>query len=231
VPVYPFSLPKLTSSYACAGNEVFNNYGAKPNDELLLGYGFILPDNPEDFVSLKMGTSADDSRPSDILEAAGLSPKKAHYVQRDVAELPGEILAQLRVLVADDEELDTLHRKHKDLSPLPDSQPERRNGMGSQPESARWKETLSFISWPNELEMLESLGAMLQAKSDGMEDALKRTQSAEAEAEATRPAKRAKSDKAEIGNGKVREHIREMIEVYLAGASDNLPSDRERNLS
>ncbi|VDC06653.1 unnamed protein product [Peniophora sp. CBMAI 1063] len=38
-----------------AGVEVFNNYGPKPNAELLLGYGFTLPHNPDDTLVLKLG--------------------------------------------------------------------------------------------------------------------------------------------------------------------------------
>lgn len=35
-----------------AGEEVFNNYGPKSNGELLIGYGFCIPDNPYDTVAL-----------------------------------------------------------------------------------------------------------------------------------------------------------------------------------
>ncbi|KAJ7498617.1 SET domain protein [Mycena latifolia] len=38
-----------------AGAELFNNYGAKPNSELILGYGFSLPNNPDDTIVLKIG--------------------------------------------------------------------------------------------------------------------------------------------------------------------------------
>ena len=38
-----------------AGQEIFNNYGPKPNAELLLGYGFTLPNNPDDTIILKLG--------------------------------------------------------------------------------------------------------------------------------------------------------------------------------
>ncbi|KAG5654591.1 hypothetical protein H0H81_011566 [Sphagnurus paluster] len=37
------------------GQELLNNYGAKPNAELILGYGFSLPDNPDDTIVLKIG--------------------------------------------------------------------------------------------------------------------------------------------------------------------------------
>ncbi|KAF7791541.1 hypothetical protein EIP86_002557 [Pleurotus ostreatoroseus] len=45
-----------------AGNELFNNYGPKPNAELILGYGFALPHNPDDTIVLKIGSAnADDA--------------------------------------------------------------------------------------------------------------------------------------------------------------------------
>ncbi|KAL1297291.1 hypothetical protein AAFC00_004846 [Neodothiora populina] len=37
-----------------AGEEVFNNYGPKGNDELLMGYGFCAADNPHDGILLSM---------------------------------------------------------------------------------------------------------------------------------------------------------------------------------
>ena len=37
------------------GQELFNNYGVKPNAELILGYGFSLPSNPDDTIGLKLG--------------------------------------------------------------------------------------------------------------------------------------------------------------------------------
>jgi len=51
-----------------AKSEVFNNYGPKPNSELLLGYGFAIPSNPEDTIVLKLGGS-----------------EKRHEIGRDVA--------------------------------------------------------------------------------------------------------------------------------------------------
>jgi hypothetical protein len=55
--------------------EVFNNYGAKPNDELLLGYGFTLANNSEDVLLLKLPGS---ERRFKILRAAlGLGESEA----------------------------------------------------------------------------------------------------------------------------------------------------------
>lgn len=36
------------------GNEVLNNYGAKGNEELLLGYGFVIPNNTNDSIALRV---------------------------------------------------------------------------------------------------------------------------------------------------------------------------------
>jgi hypothetical protein len=43
-----FTLETLKS-----GSQIFNNYGPKPNEELLMGYGFVIQDNPVDSVALK----------------------------------------------------------------------------------------------------------------------------------------------------------------------------------
>ncbi|KIJ57315.1 hypothetical protein M422DRAFT_23363 [Sphaerobolus stellatus SS14] len=37
-----------------AGSEFLNNYGPKSNAELLLGYGFTIPNNPEDVIAFEM---------------------------------------------------------------------------------------------------------------------------------------------------------------------------------
>lgn len=42
-------------SEALTGEELFNNYGPKPNAELILGYGFSLLGNPDDTILLKIG--------------------------------------------------------------------------------------------------------------------------------------------------------------------------------
>lgn len=40
---------------AVQGQEIFNNYGPKPNAELILGYGFSLENNIDDTIVLKFG--------------------------------------------------------------------------------------------------------------------------------------------------------------------------------
>ena len=43
------------------GEEVFSNYGHKSNEELILSYGFVIPNNQADFVHVSLGFSADDT--------------------------------------------------------------------------------------------------------------------------------------------------------------------------
>lgn len=45
------------------GAELLNNYGPKPNSELILGYGFSLPNNPDDTIVLRIGRAPSASVP------------------------------------------------------------------------------------------------------------------------------------------------------------------------
>jgi hypothetical protein len=45
----------ITHRPTAQGEEILNNYGAKPNSELILGYGFSLKNNPDDTIILKVG--------------------------------------------------------------------------------------------------------------------------------------------------------------------------------
>lgn len=51
----------INESYK-AGEEVFNNYGPKSNAEWLLGYGFTIPNNPDDVVIIKVNLGADPNQ-------------------------------------------------------------------------------------------------------------------------------------------------------------------------
>ncbi|KAF8438609.1 hypothetical protein L210DRAFT_3504968 [Boletus edulis BED1] len=59
---FPVSHLKIEDkSSGCGENySIFlvSEYGPKPNDELILGYGFSLPDNPDDTMTLQIGGSA-----------------------------------------------------------------------------------------------------------------------------------------------------------------------------
>ncbi|KAH9864015.1 hypothetical protein J1614_009948 [Plenodomus biglobosus] len=53
-PQQSFALKCLEGETFTAGQELFNNYAPKQNDELLLGYGFCLEDNPIEQFALKL---------------------------------------------------------------------------------------------------------------------------------------------------------------------------------
>lgn len=42
------------------GAEVFDSYGPKPNDTLLMNYGFVIPRNPDDVIRLSYSPSNTD---------------------------------------------------------------------------------------------------------------------------------------------------------------------------
>ena len=44
--------------FAVQGAPAYSNYGFKSNEELILGYGFMLEDNPADFFHVSLGLHA-----------------------------------------------------------------------------------------------------------------------------------------------------------------------------
>ncbi|KAJ7129347.1 SET domain-containing protein [Mycena epipterygia] len=91
---------------AAAGAELFNNYGVKPNSELILGYGFSLPNNPDDTIVLKIGgvegkrwEVGRDAHGADgvwesILELTG-GPEPTYEDHLDAAEALGDMVQVL----------------------------------------------------------------------------------------------------------------------------------------
>ncbi|KAH7909991.1 hypothetical protein BJ138DRAFT_1153968 [Hygrophoropsis aurantiaca] len=70
-----------------AGQEIFNNYGPKPNSELILGYGFSLPQNPDDTIILRVGGSINKWEIGrDAQGADGLWAEIVSLVAEDPAE-------------------------------------------------------------------------------------------------------------------------------------------------
>lgn len=53
-PLQDFTLIILGHEKVQPGEEIYNNYAPKQNDELLLGYGFCVPDNPVEQFAIKM---------------------------------------------------------------------------------------------------------------------------------------------------------------------------------
>ncbi|GAA5920831.1 hypothetical protein JCM1841_005116 [Sporobolomyces salmonicolor] len=135
-----------------ADEQIFNTYGAKSNEELLLGYGFVLAANPADFVALKLSLPpACSPALFDLIHDLGLENLR-HFVPRSGA-LPGELLAQMRLLVASAEEVEELVQARQES------------------ERGAWEQVVGFVSWENELDVLDALEGMLQSKLQGLESA------------------------------------------------------------
>ncbi|GAA6008631.1 hypothetical protein JCM10207_007185 [Rhodosporidiobolus poonsookiae] len=139
-----------------ADEQVFNTYGAKSNEELLLGYGFTLPSNPADAVALRLSIP-----PSKL---ATLRPtffalnldNYLHFVPRSGA-IPPALLAQMRLLVADPDEFETVRLAVEDELSLDDEYP------------GTWEDVLGFVGWENELNVLDALEGMLESKLNGLQ--------------------------------------------------------------
>ncbi|KAJ2617377.1 hypothetical protein H4S08_000345 [Coemansia sp. RSA 1365] len=91
------SISFVAGSDVAAGSEVANNYGAKSNEELLLGYGFCASPNPLNCYHIKLNYSQDPLfiEKRQILEAAGIDACD-HYIRAH--QLPRNLLPMLRVM-------------------------------------------------------------------------------------------------------------------------------------
>jgi hypothetical protein len=93
----------VTTAEQQTGAQLFNNYGPKSNEELVLGYGFVIEDNPDDVVALKLGTAGLSPEVQKTLAAKDLQADKRFLLKRD-GKLDPDLLAVLRVLITKGEE-------------------------------------------------------------------------------------------------------------------------------
>jgi len=85
-----------------AGQALYNNYGRKSNEELVLGYGFVLPHNPRDFVHLSVGAGGGGEDGASLARrwwcAARMGLPLRFYLTR-AEPLPENLVNAARVLV------------------------------------------------------------------------------------------------------------------------------------
>ena len=88
-----------------SGDEVYNNYGSRPNEELLFSYGFCIRDNAMDAVSLVLACKTD----------AGLS-RKRFYVRREMnGGVPPELFKAMAALTYEEAEGEPEDQEEQDV--------------------------------------------------------------------------------------------------------------------
>ncbi|KAG2182609.1 hypothetical protein INT44_005588 [Umbelopsis vinacea] len=139
------ALDLITREPLKSGNQLFTTYGPKSNEELLLGYGFCIKDNPYDYVVLKPNFSQDPDadikqqilQDCDLISQTDKDRELVFFVTKD--NIPEDLLAVFRVLVMNSTETE--------------------NYM-----SADRRELLDFVGYRNEFAMLNTLATLLNYK-------------------------------------------------------------------
>lgn len=153
----PRTISLVASSPIESGVQVYNNYGPKPNEELLLGYGFVLDPNPDDVLPLRLGglgSNVSESKKT-RLASKGLDAGKRWIIKRD-GDIPRDLMEVLRIVMGDDHPHDHDHDDDDD----------------EEEEHGHWEEEMEL-----ELDVLGALGQML-------DDKLAKLESVDASAEA-----------------------------------------------
>ncbi|KAJ3046399.1 hypothetical protein HK097_000891, partial [Rhizophlyctis rosea] len=129
------------------GVEIFNNYGAKGNENLLGNYGFVLDPNPEDYVKVAMQLR-DDIDPCAARKRTLLNRYSSRLIHLLFADdsFPSELLAVTRVLVMKDYELTRFEKAFATAGTAPQSP----------------------INPHNELRSLSTLHTLLTVKLEGL---------------------------------------------------------------
>ncbi|CCX10593.1 hypothetical protein FPQ18DRAFT_6260 [Pyronema domesticum] len=92
-----------------AGEEIFNNYGPKANEELLNGYGFTIPNNPTDTVTIKFNAPLTPEQ--DALRSQQTQPARPgiyHLRAYNNRAFPTDLTGLFHILTASPSELPKL---------------------------------------------------------------------------------------------------------------------------
>ena len=91
-----------------AGTEVYNSYGRRHNENLLLDYGFAMLDNEWDHVSISLKLPVSDSydRKATILLSLGFNPSIMEFKIFGNDYIPHDALKYLRIVALDEIELE-----------------------------------------------------------------------------------------------------------------------------
>lgn len=142
----PRSISLVAPAPIESGVQVYNNYGPKPNEELLLGYGFVLSPNPDDVLPLRLGGIGSNvsANKKARLTSKGLDAGKRWIIKRD-GEIPRDLMEVLRIVMGDDH-----HHDHGNDDDDDDEEEE---------EHGHWEQEIEL-----EQDVLGALGQMLDDK-------------------------------------------------------------------
>lgn len=123
----PLQVTLVTHQKTPARQEVFNNYGPKPNSEFILGYGFSIANNLDDTIVLKIGGASGSSQRWEIgRDAKGIQGlwEEMQGILRNMEdgddENEGEMTEAELCLEAADMLENMIQRKIQSLPVLPD---------------------------------------------------------------------------------------------------------------
>ncbi|KAM0788417.1 hypothetical protein ACM66B_001554 [Microbotryomycetes sp. NB124-2] len=131
----------VVESATQAGSQIFNNYGPKPNEEFMLGYGFLprLDQRVGDVVALRTSLPPQDVELiKPVLTRLELD-ETLYFIKQD-GVLPVALRNQMRVILAVQAFVD------------------------NELEIPQWTAVPLFVSWETELDMLSMFQAMLTSK-------------------------------------------------------------------
>ena len=151
----PRTISLVAPSTIESGVQVYNNYGPKPNEELLLGYGFVLSPNPDDVLPLRLGglgSNVSESKKA-RLTSKGLDAGKRWIIKRD-GEIPRDLMEVLRIVMGDEQSHQHGHDHEHDDD---DDEEEEEHG--------HWEQEMEL-----ELDVLGALGQMLDDKLAKLEN-------------------------------------------------------------
>ncbi|KAF9353663.1 hypothetical protein BGX26_008572 [Mortierella sp. AD094] len=150
---------QMSGSAIKQGHQVFNNYGPKSNEELLVGYGFCTEDNMDDLVTLKTNFSQDpdQERKSAILRYIGVSEKTLHYLRHD--SIPDQLLATMRVMAMNPSEVDRCNEVIEQSELAHNSLEQNEEAI-----ALALKRELSFMNTRNEFAMLDLMDLLMGVK-------------------------------------------------------------------
>ncbi|KAG0050148.1 hypothetical protein BGZ83_005068 [Gryganskiella cystojenkinii] len=160
---------EMASSAVKKGEQLYNNYGPKSNEELLVGYGFCIAGNEDDTVTIKANFSRDpdQERKTMILKHIGIKSTTMHYLRPGY--IPHQLLATMRVMAMNPVEVDICYGlADQEETKLKDPSALTSGTTTTTAPITTVANALEFLSVRNELAMLDLLDMLMRTKLQGI---------------------------------------------------------------